>query len=82
MTAADDKTLLRHTDSTYFHPGGICCIGSDNDTALDPDLQVRGVSELRVVDASAMPSPVAANTNATVPAVAERAASLIRGETS
>jgi choline dehydrogenase len=44
---------------------------------VDADLHVRGISGLRVADASVMPSIVSANTNATVYGIAERAASLI-----
>jgi choline dehydrogenase-like flavoprotein len=49
---------------------------------VDPDLRVRGIEALRVADASVMPSIVAANTNATVLAIAERAASILTGQQS
>lgn len=45
---------------------------------VDPDLRVRGVNGLRVADSSAMPSVISANTNATVYAIAERAAEFVR----
>ncbi|MFD8651698.1 GMC family oxidoreductase [Streptomyces mirabilis] len=63
---------------TYSHHAGTCRIGTDETAVVDPKLRVRGVSGLRVADASVMPSSVSANTNATVYAIAERAADLVR----
>jgi choline dehydrogenase-like flavoprotein len=51
---------------------------SDEMAVVDPRLRVRGITALRVADASVMPSIVSANTNATVYAIAERAADLIK----
>ncbi|BBY29983.1 GMC family oxidoreductase N-terminal domain-containing protein [Mycolicibacterium sediminis] len=62
----------------YFHYAGTCRVGTDEMAVVDLDLRVRGIDALRVADASIMPSPVSANTNATVYAIAERAADLIR----
>jgi choline dehydrogenase len=45
---------------------------------VDSELHVRGINALRIVDSSIMPTPVSANTHATVLAVAERAADLIK----
>ncbi|WP_194916975.1 GMC family oxidoreductase [Catenulispora rubra] len=73
------RTYLRLTTSTLFHPVGTCAMGTGRDAVTDSELRVRGIGNLRVVDASVMPSIVAANTNATVLAVAERAASLLIG---
>lgn len=70
---------LRESLVVYFHYAGTCRMGSDDLAVVDPDLRVRGISRLRVADASVMPSPVSANTNATVFAIAERAALLIAG---
>ena len=67
---------------TYFHPVGTCKLGTDPDAVVDLQLRVRGVEGLRVADASVMPSLPGANTNATVLAVAERAAAIIAGHNS
>jgi choline dehydrogenase len=72
---------LRHYADTamesYFHPVGTCKIGTDAMSVVDPQLRVHGISGLRIADASVMPSIVSGNTNATVYAIAERAATLI-----
>jgi choline dehydrogenase len=73
------RACLRRNIATYAHPGGTCRIGADGEAVVDTDLRVRGISGLRVADASVMPSAPSANTNATVYAIAERAASLIQG---
>jgi choline dehydrogenase len=56
-------------------------MGGTGDAVCDPDLRVRGVEGLRVVDASVMPAVPRGNTNAPTIAIAERAADLIRGNT-
>jgi choline dehydrogenase len=70
--------LRRHAD-TAFHPVGTCRFGTDAEAVVDPQLRVRGVDGLRIVDASVLPATVAGNAQAAVLAVAERAADLIRG---
>lgn len=77
----DDASLiayLRRAAGTAHHPVGTCRMGVDEQAVVDPELRVRGVSGLRVVDASVFPSIVGGNTNAPVVMVAERAADLIR----
>ncbi|HEV3355851.1 MAG TPA: GMC family oxidoreductase N-terminal domain-containing protein [Pseudonocardiaceae bacterium] len=71
---------LRRSVSTYYHPVGTCKIGTDAMSVVDPQLRVRNITNLRVADASVMPSIVSGNTNAPVLAIAERAASLVIGE--
>ncbi|MCH6171396.1 GMC family oxidoreductase [Pseudonocardia alaniniphila] len=72
------REYLRAATQSYYHPVGTCRIGSDEMSVVDTDLRVRGISGLRVADASVMPSIPSANTLATVVAIAERAASLIQ----
>ncbi len=70
---------LRHTTQTLYHPTSTCRMGDDPASVVDPELRVRGVDGLRVIDASVFPSVPRGNTNAPVIALAERAADLIRG---
>ena len=68
---------LRRSISTYFHPVGTCKVGTDAMSVVYLDLKVHGISNLRIADASVMPSIVSGNTNAAVLAIAERAAALL-----
>jgi len=80
----DDEQIrewIRSTSGTMFHPTGTCAMGGNADAVCDPELRVRGVEGLRVVDASVMPMTPRGNTNAPTIAIAERAADLIRGNT-
>lgn len=77
----DDAALLgafRSFSLCGTHAVATCRMGSDNRSVVDPDLRVRGVSGLRVVDCSVMPAPVSGNTNAPVMALAWAAAARIR----
>jgi 4-pyridoxate dehydrogenase len=71
---------IRATSITVHHPLGTCRMGpdSDNMAVTDPELRVRGVEALRVVDASVMPDLVSGNINAAVVMIAEKAAELMR----
>jgi choline dehydrogenase len=74
----DLRSYIRTNIRSYSHYAGTCAIGTDKRAVVDTSLHLHGISNLRVADASVMPSPVSANTNATVYAIAERAAELIR----
>ena len=75
---AEIDTWLRKTVITAHHPCGTCPMGTTPDTVLDPQMRVRGVEQLRVVDASAMPDLVGAHINACVLMMAEKASDMIR----
>ncbi|KAI1301455.1 Glucose dehydrogenase -like protein [Halotydeus destructor] len=73
--------MLRTYTQTIYHPVGTCKMGAEWDptAVLDPELRVKGVKGLRVVDASVFPQIITGNTNAGTIAVAERASDLIKG---
>lgn len=77
-TDAEIEQLLRERADTVYHPVGSCKMGVDDLAVVDPQLRVRGVEGLRVVDASVMPTLVGGNTNAPAIMIGEKAADLIR----
>ncbi len=79
-TDAELGAYARRSLMGYYHPAGTCRLGSDPDAVVDTELRVRGVDGLRVVDASVMPTITNAHPNATILAIAERAADLISGQ--
>jgi 4-pyridoxate dehydrogenase len=79
QTDAEIDAYIRQTVVTVSHPACTCPMGTGPDSVLDPQMRVRGVEHLRVVDASAMPDLVSAHINACVLMMAEKAADLIRG---
>lgn len=78
----DDELIsyIHATHNTVYHPAATARMGAVDDpmAVLDPELRVKGVSRLRVVDASAMPKLPAVNPNITVMAMAEKCADLLR----
>jgi choline dehydrogenase-like flavoprotein len=78
-TDAQIEAWIRRTARSAHHPCATCAMGTGPDAALDPAFRVRGVSGLRVVDASAMPDLVSGNINACVLMLAEKASDLLRG---
>jgi choline dehydrogenase len=65
---------------SYCHPVGTCALGEDEVSVVDSGLRVRGLEGLRVADGSVIPSIPSNNTNATVYAIAERAAEFVRDD--
>ena len=72
------REFVQATTSSYYHPVGACAIGESEESVVDSELRVHGIDGLRVVDASVMPSLPSNNPLATVYAIAERGAELIR----
>jgi 4-pyridoxate dehydrogenase len=75
---AEIDAFIRRTAITAHHPCGTCAMGIGPEAVTDPQLRVRGVERLRVVDASVMPDLVSAHINACVLMIAEKASDLIR----
>jgi choline dehydrogenase len=79
--AVDDEALrahLRSRSQTLYHPVGTCRLGTDDGAVVTPDLRVRGIDGLRIVDASVIPALPRGHTNWPTVMVAERAAELMR----
>jgi choline dehydrogenase len=82
LTYQTDEELVQAAGdigTTIFHPVGTCKMGRSDDamTVLDSELRVRGIHQLRVVDASAMPTITSGNTAAPTMMIAQRAAELL-----
>jgi choline dehydrogenase len=80
VTLDDDAaaTHVRRYAETLYHPVGTCMMGNGDDAVVDADLRVHGLEQLRVVDASVMPTIPRGHTHASTVMIAEKASDLIR----
>ena len=76
---SDEKILqfIRDKAETVYHPVGTCKMGFDQESVVDKNLKVHGITGLRIADASIMPTLVSGNTNAACMMIGERCADFI-----
>ena len=73
--------IVRREGESAYHPSCTCKMGTQDDAVTDADLNVHGIENLRIVDASVMPAITNANIYAPVLMIAEKAADIILGNT-
>ena len=76
----DNESLAKEAGkfaNTIFHPVSTCKMGNDENSVVSDNLKVKGINNLRVVDASVMPTITSGNTNAPTMMIAEKASDLI-----
>ena len=76
------RCYIKYISSTIYHPVGTCKMGEESDptTVVTPNLKVKGINGLRVIDASVMPILIRGHTNAPTMMIAEKGADLIKSD--
>ncbi|MDF1762236.1 MAG: choline dehydrogenase [Oleibacter sp.] len=77
QTDEEIREFVRQKADNIYHPVGTCKMGHDDMAVVDDTLKVHGLENLRVVDASIMPTLIGANTTAATLAIAEKASDMI-----
>lgn len=72
------EAYISETGDTLFHPVGTCKMGTDSQAVVGPELRVRGVQALRVIDASIMPTITSGPTNAPAIMIGEKGADMVK----
>ncbi|KIJ54380.1 GMC oxidoreductase [Sphaerobolus stellatus SS14] len=81
VTDEELAEFIRRHSQTLYHPMGTARMGqSPTDSVVNPQLRVHGIANLRVIDASIFPAPLAGHTSAAVIAVAEKASDIIKAD--
>jgi choline dehydrogenase len=80
QTDKEIEEFVRANAETIYHPVGTCKMGNDEFAVVDDKLRVRGVENLRVVDASVMPTLIGGNTNAPTIMIADKISDHILGK--
>jgi len=77
---SDEEILnfIRNKGSTVYHAIGSCRMGVDDRAVVSPSLKINGLSNIRIADASIMPTMPSGNTNAATLMIAEKASDLIK----
>lgn len=74
----DIKHYIREFSDTIYHPVGTCKMGQDNMSVVDPtSLKIHGLTNIRIMDASIMPTITSGNTNAPTTMIAEKGSDMM-----
>ena len=77
QTDLDLEKVAGDIGTTIFHPVGTCSMGIHPESVTGPNLKVKGIDDLRIVDASIMPTITSGNTNSPTLMIAEKASEMI-----
>jgi choline dehydrogenase len=79
---AEIMSYVRQYACCDYHPVGTCKMGIDDMAVVDPELKVRGIDGMRVIDSSIMPVLISGNTNGPTMMIGEKGADLVKGVSS